>query len=100
VDWYWPHSLVNRFHTEWQKLPSRGLRDTYDQCLRSDISQRWWKRDRVDAKEIMLHLIDADPELAAIAWKDLAQPRRLWMEGYPALIIIANNSWIFIAYKT
>ena len=75
VDWYFPHSLVNRFHIEWQKLPERGLRDTYDQCLRSDISQRWWKRDKVDAKEIMLQLIDADPELAAIAWKDLAQPQ-------------------------
>ena len=75
VDWYWPHSLVNRFHIEWQKLPERGLRETIDQCLRSDISQRWWKRDRVDAKEMMLHLIDADPELAAIAWKDLAQPQ-------------------------
>ena len=75
VDWYFPHSLVNRFHIEWQKLPERGLRETYDQCLRSDISQRWWKRDKVDAKEIMLQLIDADPELAAIAWKDLAQPQ-------------------------
>ena len=75
VDWYFPHSLVNRFHSEWQKLSERGLRDTYDQALRSDISQRWWKRDKVDAKEIMLQLIDADPELAAIAWKDLAQPQ-------------------------
>jgi len=75
VDWHFPHSLVNRFHTEWQKLPERGLKDSYDQCLRSDISQRWWKRDKVDAKEVMLQLIDADPELAAIAWKDLAQPQ-------------------------
>lgn len=75
VDWYFPHSLVHRFNTEWQKLPERGLRETYDQCLRSEISQRWWKRDKVDAKEIMLQLIDADPELAAIAWKDLAQPQ-------------------------
>lgn len=75
VDWYFPHSLVHRFHSEWKKLPDRGLRETYDQALRSDISQRWWKREKVDAKEIMLHLIDADSELATIAWKDLAQPQ-------------------------
>ncbi len=75
VDWYFPHSLVYHFQTEWQKLPDLGLRATFDQCLRSDISQRWWKRDKVDAKVIMLQLIDADPELAAIAWKDLAQPQ-------------------------
>jgi hypothetical protein len=75
TDWYFPHSLVSRFNIEWQMLSDRGLRETYDQCLKSEISQRWWKRDKVDAKEMMLHLIDADPELAAIAWKDLAQPQ-------------------------
>jgi len=75
VEWYLPHSLVNRFHSEWQQLPEKGLRATYEHCLRSEISNRWWKRETVDAKEIMLHLIDADPELAAIAWKDLQQPQ-------------------------
>ena len=44
----------------------------YDQCLWSEYSQRWWKRDHYRPKEIMMALIDADPELAAIAWKDLA----------------------------
>jgi len=73
VDWYLPHSLVNRFHTEWQQLSDKGLRTTYELCLRSEISNRWWKRDTVDAKEIMFKLIDADPELAGIAWKDLQQ---------------------------
>jgi len=74
VDWYLPHSMVNRFHIEWRQLADRGLRDTYERCLRSEISLRWWKRDHMDAKEIMLQLIDADSELAAIAWKDLQQP--------------------------
>ena len=74
VDWYFPHSIVHRFHAQWKSLPDRGLRDTYDQCLRSEISNRWWKHENIDAKEIMLQLIDADPELAGIAWKDLSQP--------------------------
>jgi hypothetical protein len=75
VDWYLPHSIVSRFHAEWQHLADLGLKETYDQCLRSEISNRWWKKDNKDAKEIMLQLIDADPELAAIAWKDLQQPQ-------------------------
>ncbi len=74
TDWYYPHSLVSRFHQEWQKLAERGLKETYDQCLRSEISNRWWKRENYRPKEIMLQLIDADPELASIAWKDLQQP--------------------------
>jgi hypothetical protein len=74
TDWYWPHSIVGHFHQEWQHLPDLNLKDTYDQCLKSDISNRWWKRDNNYPKEIMLQLIDADPELAAIAWKDLQQP--------------------------
>lgn len=72
VDWYYPHAMVRQFHAHWSTPQQEGLKEMYDQCLRSEYSQRWWKRDNYKPKEIMLDLIDADPELATIAWKDLA----------------------------
>ena len=71
--WFFPHTLVHRFHTQWQSLSDKGLKATYDECLRSDISSRWWKGDHYRPKEMMLELIEADSELAMIAWKDLQQ---------------------------
>jgi len=50
----------------------KSFKEVYDQCLRSEYSQRWWKKDNYRPKEIMINLIEADPELATIAWKDLA----------------------------
>ncbi len=72
IDWYYPHAMVNEFNAHWSSPGSEGLRDIYDQCLHSEYSQRWWKRENYRPKEIMLTLIEADPELAAIAWKDFA----------------------------
>ncbi|HZV71821.1 MAG TPA: hypothetical protein VFG10_19880 [Saprospiraceae bacterium] len=72
VDWYYPHGLVGHFHSLWRLPDTESLLATYDQCLKSDYSQRWWKRDNYRPKEIMMKLIEADPELASIAWKDLA----------------------------
>lgn len=72
IDWYYPHALVGEFHTHWSAPTQQSLKEIYDHCLRSEISQRWWKREQYRPKEIMLDLIDADPELATIAWKDLA----------------------------
>ena len=69
--WYFPHSLVDHFHRVWHGSDISGLSEKYDQALRSDISQRWWKRDNYRPREIMLNLIAADPELASIAFKDL-----------------------------
>ncbi|HJW30402.1 MAG TPA: hypothetical protein VJ508_14320 [Saprospiraceae bacterium] len=74
TDWYFPHAIVDHFHVTWAHLAELGLKETYNRALRSEISNRWWKRDHYRPKEIMLSLIEADPELAAIAWKDLAQP--------------------------
>jgi hypothetical protein len=71
--WYFPHSIVDHFHTCWYADVQGSLSDKYDRALRSEISQRWWKRDAYRPKEIMLQLISTDPELAAIAWKDLQQ---------------------------
>jgi hypothetical protein len=72
IDWYYPHTMVSEFHTHWSTPTQQSLKEIYDHCLRSEISQRWWKREQYRPKEIMLDLIDADPELATIAWKDLA----------------------------
>lgn len=74
TEWYYPHSLVSHFHKQWYGHPDLPLKERYDLSLRSEISQRWWKRENYRPKEIMLLLMDADPELAAIAWKDLSQP--------------------------
>src|SRR5688572_15492552 len=70
--WYLPHSLVDHFHTTWFSPEPYDLIERYDLSLRSEISQRWWKRENYRPKEIMLKLIQADPELAGIAFKDLA----------------------------
>jgi hypothetical protein len=75
TDWYYLHSMVNEFHTNWRTPDQHTLKEVYDQSLKSEFSQRWWKRDGYRPKEIMLHLIDADPELAAIAWKDLSNDK-------------------------
>lgn len=72
VVWYFPHAMVDTFHTHWVQPDPQTQVHVYDDCLRSDYSQRWWKRDHYRPKEIMLSLISADPELAAIAWKDLS----------------------------
>ncbi len=72
AEWHYPHSMVGHFHTFWKPPELNSLRVTYEQCLKSDYTQRWWKRDNYRPKEIMIKLIESDPELAAIAWKDLA----------------------------
>ncbi|HEY3387421.1 MAG TPA: hypothetical protein VGK46_12975 [Saprospiraceae bacterium] len=72
TEWHYPHSMVHQFHDHWSSPQQVGFKEIYDQCLWSDYSQRWWKRDHYRPKEIMMFLIDADPELAAIAWKDLS----------------------------
>ncbi len=69
--WYYPHSMVNTFQDNWQSPNEETLKDIYDDCLRSDYTQRWWKKEQYRPKEIMQLMIDADPGLAAIAWKDL-----------------------------
>ena len=73
IDWQLPHSIVHRFHQQWKQLPEKGLKAVYDDALRSDISSRWWKGDHYRPREMMLTLIDADPELAMIAFKELMQ---------------------------
>jgi len=72
IDWYFPHALVGEFHTHWSQPTLVGLKEMYDECLQSAYSQRWWKGDQYKPKEIMLQLIEAENELAVIAWKDLA----------------------------
>ena len=72
IEWYFPHALVSEFHTHWSQPTLVGLKEMYDECLRSEYSQRWWKGDQYRPKEIMLQLIEAENELALIAWKDLA----------------------------
>lgn len=72
TSWYLPHSLVNHFHESWGSTIEPGLKERYDLALQSEITRRWWKRDHYRPKEIMLKLIQADPELATIAFKDLA----------------------------
>ena len=72
TDWYWPHAMVLHFHEHWSAPQEGSLKEMYDDCLRSEYSQRWWKRDQYRPKEIMQLLIEADPELATIAWKDLS----------------------------
>ena len=69
TSWYYPHSIVAHFHKQWNLITESELNA---QALKSDISQRWWKKDNYRPKEIMMQLIDTDPELAAIAFKDLA----------------------------
>lgn len=70
--WYFPHSLVDHFHNNWNFNTALSLRERYDNALKSDISLRWWKRENYRPKEIMMKLIEADAELASIAFKDLA----------------------------
>lgn len=72
ASWYYPHSIVDHFHKNWIWESSLGLKEKYDLSLKSEISQRWWKKESYRPKDIMLKLIDADSELAAIAFKDLA----------------------------
>jgi hypothetical protein len=75
ADWHYPHAMVNEFHSNWSSPDQTSLHDIYAQCLRSEFSQRWWKRENYRPKEIMLTLIEADPELAVIAWKDFANEK-------------------------
>lgn len=72
TSWYFPHSLVSHFHQAWAEGEEQPLQMKLDSALKSSISQRWWKRDQSNPKETILRLIAADPELAAIAFKDLA----------------------------
>ena len=74
VDWYYPHSMIANFQDNWVTPNEETLAEIYDQCLKSDCTQRWWKREQYRPKEIMSQLIEADPELATIAWKDLFNP--------------------------
>lgn len=70
--WYYPHSIVHHFNHVWKDPAGEDLRTRFDLALRSEISQRWWKRESYRPKEIMLMMITADAELAEIAFKDLS----------------------------
>lgn len=70
--WVYPHSLVAQFHRHWGTPDPVSLADRYQECLQSRHAQRWWKRPQYRPKELMEMLMGADPELAALAWKDLA----------------------------
>ena len=72
TSWYYPHSIVDHSHKQWNTVSDLDLKEKYSGALRSEISQRWWKQDHYRPKEIMLQLIDTDAELATIAFKDLA----------------------------
>lgn len=71
--WVYAHAMTDHFHTTWSWTEGPALRDIYDASLWSAHSTRWWKRDGYRPKEIMLRLIDTDPELALIAFRDLAR---------------------------
>ncbi len=72
TDWYFPHGLVYTFHSRWTSPNSETLYEMYDACLYSPYSKRWWQRQQHRQKEMMQLLIKAEPELATMAWKDLA----------------------------
>lgn len=72
TDWYFPHTIVSHFHSTWVSPSDLVLKDRYDRALKSEISQSWWKGVHYRPREIMLKLIEADSELAGIAFKDLA----------------------------
>lgn len=70
--WHYPHAMVGHFQDHWGEIHMATLRQMYDDALRSQITQRWWKREGYRPKEIMMTLMEADTELATIAWKDLS----------------------------
>lgn len=70
--WVYSHDLVNHFNQSWSEFKDLSLKERLDLSMRSEISQRWWKRENYRPKELMLKLIDVDEELAGIAFKDLA----------------------------
>jgi hypothetical protein len=70
--WILPHSLVDHFNAHWRLTDEGSLRSMMEECLKSEISNRWSKRDGYRPRDIVLQLIDADPELALIAFKDLS----------------------------
>lgn len=70
--WPFMHSIVAHFNKVWFNNPDLSLKEKYEAALKSEISQRWWKRDNYRPREIMLKLFDADTELPEIAFKDLA----------------------------
>lgn len=72
TDWYFPHKLVDQFHRNWTGVTEESLTSHYEQALKSDISQSWWKRDNYRPREIMLELIRIDPTLSWVAWKNLS----------------------------
>ena len=72
IEWYYPHALVNEFNIHWRAPSTTDLKHVYNHCLQSVYAQRWWKLDQYRPKEIMLQLIDAEVELAVVAWKDLS----------------------------
>ena len=63
--------MVNTFHKTWEPPSEETLHHVYDLSLKSEYTLRWWKRENYRPKDIMLQLIDANPGLATIAWKDL-----------------------------
>jgi hypothetical protein len=66
--------MVAVFQEQWVTPNEETLAATYDLCLKSDYTQRWWKREQYRPKEMMLQLMATDAELATIAWKDLFNP--------------------------
>ena len=70
--WYHPHEIVSNFNSQWHLPHAAELLNVFDASLHSRLSQRWWKKDHGDAKQIMQLLIQSEPELALIAFRDLS----------------------------
>ena len=64
------YEMLKNFRDAWN-LVTDDFAGMYDRALQSDVTRRWWKKDNYRPKEMMLLLINSNPEYARQSFKEL-----------------------------
>ena len=68
--WLWLLDIQKNFWHTWNNNPL-SLLEKYKRITSSNESQRIWKKERYRPREVMINLIEFNPEYAQIAFDDL-----------------------------
>jgi len=73
--WTYVYDIIEQLHTEWQ-LDAPDLKTSFDKALDSSVSRRLWHRENFDAKGMMLHFLEIEPDYSKQMFRDLYDESR------------------------
>ncbi len=64
------YHILSNFQSSWT-FDTDDFSGMYDRSLQSNVTRRWWKKEKLRPKEMMLVLIGAEEQYARAAFKEL-----------------------------